>query len=293
MKHQFFIFLFLLTLILSGTGLAQDKVTAMDSLSIEIWPDYDRTSVLVLLTGTLFANIKLPASVTLPIPKTARLNAVARIDSSDGVMKDDIIYTPTPDGITLIIPDLRFRAEYYLPYTVNNLRRSFNLTWLADVSVDNFQIRVQQPKSASSLTTVPGTIDVAVDGDGFTYHAFPIQSVKAGQPFSVNVDYTMSSAQLTVASSAPPGEQKPVLPPTSKGKVGIHWLIVTVVAGLIIIAIVLVWKTGTRRAEVNRPVTHQAKSKADSDLRFCANCGNPTGQDDKFCSKCGTALQSG
>ncbi len=291
MKRQYFIFLFLLTLIFPGTGLSQDKVARMDSLSIEIWPDYDRASVLVLLTGTLLASTKLPASVSLPFPETARLNAVARIDSSDGEMKDDIISTPAPDGITFIIPDLRFRVEYYLPYTVNNNRRTFEFTWLADVSVDNLQIRVQQPKSASSLTTVPGTIDVASGGDGFTYHAFPIKSVPAGQSFSVNVDYTMSSAQLSVASPAPSGVPEPALPSTSKRKVDIKWPIVSFVGIVFIIVIFFFWKFVARRAEVTQPVTRQAKSKATSSSRFCTDCGNQARKDDRFCGKCGSAMQ--
>jgi hypothetical protein len=290
MKRQYFIFLFLLTLILPGTGHTQDKVTALDSLSVDIWPDYDRASVLVLLTGTLLANTKLPASVTLPIQETAQLNAVARIDSSDGVMKDDITYTIASDGITFLVPDLRFRLEYYFPYTINDNRHTFNFTWLADISVDNFQIRVQQPKSASSLTTVPGTIDIARDGDGFTHHAFPIQPVPAGQSFSVDVDYTMISAQLSVASSATPGVKEPALPSASKGKVGI-WPIMVIVGIVIMIAIFFVWKSGARRAEANRQVTRQAKSRVTSPSRFCAKCGNPTGKDDRFCGKCGSALK--
>jgi hypothetical protein len=229
MKRRYFFLLFLLTLVLPGTGHAQGKVTAIDSLEIEIWPDYDRASVLVLLTGTLPADTTLPLAVTLPFPETAQLNAVARIDSSDGRMKDDIISTLAPGEITFILPDLRFRLEYYLPYAVNNNRRTFNFTWLADLSVDRFQLRVQQPKSASSLTTEPATADVSRDQGGFTYYAFPVQSVPAGQSFSVDVDYTMTSAQLSVAGSAPPGAQEPALPSTSKGGVGINWPIVAIV----------------------------------------------------------------
>ena len=248
-------------------------------------------SVLVLLTGTLLAKTKLPASVTLPIPEMAQLNAVARIDSSDGGMKDDIIYTPAPGEIRFIIPDLRFRLEYYLPYTVNDNRRTFDFNWLADVSVDFFQLRIQQPKSAGSLTTVPGTIDVAGSGDGFTYHAFPIQSVPAGQPFSVKVDYTMTSAQLSVERSASPGVQETPFPSTSKGKFDMTWPIVVIVVIVIIMVIFFVWKIGARRSEVNRPVTQQAKSKSTSPSRFCPNCGSPSGEADRFCSKCGSALK--
>lgn len=292
MKRRYLFLLFLFTLILPVTGIAQDKVQAIDSLSIEIWPDYDRASVLVLMTGTLLADTELPASLTFPFPQTAQLNALARIDSSDGIMKADIVYNQAPNEITFITPDLRFRLEYYLPYTINDNRHTFEFSWLADVSVDNFQIRVQQPKSASSLTTVPGTIDVSEGGDGFTYHAFPIQSVPAGQPFSLRVDYTMTSPQLSVASSAPSGGQRNSVPSTSEGRVSFFWLIVTVVVGLIIIAIVLVWKSGSHRAAVNGSVSRQAKSKAGPHARFCTKCGNSVDQEDKFCSKCGSALKS-
>ena len=291
MKRKYFFPLFLLCLILPGTGHTQDKVRAIDSLSIDIWPDYDQASVLVLLTGTLLANTTLPVSVTLPFPNTAQVNAVARIDSSDGAMKDDIIYNQAPDEITFITPDLRFRLEYYFPYTINNDRRTFNFTWLADLSIDNFQIRVQQPSSASSLTTVPGTIDVAKDADGLTYYAFPIKSVPAGQPFSVNVDYTMTSDQLSFVGSASPGTQVPALPSASQGSVGFNWSIVVIVGAFIIIVFVLVWQIATRRAASTAPVTQQAKAKATSPSEFCTNCGNQTGKDDKFCSKCGSALK--
>jgi hypothetical protein len=290
MKRQYFFLLLLLILILPGIGHTQDKVTAIDSLSVDIWPDYDRASVLVLMTGTLLANTKLPASVSVPFPETGKLNAVARIDSSDGEMKDDVISSPAPGEITFIIPDLRFRLEYYLPYTINNNRHTFDFTWLADISVEYFQLRIQQPKSASSLTTVPGTIDVATGEGGFTYHAFPIKSVPAGQPFSVNVDYAMSSSQLSIASSAPPDVQEPASPLTAKGKVGIYWPIVAIVVGGIIVLIVLVWQIATRRATSTLPANHKANAKTTSSSRFCPNCGNQIGENDRFCGKCGSAL---
>ena len=93
MKHRYFFLLILIMLMLPSTGHTQDKVTAIDSLAVEIWPDYDRASVLVLLTGTLLADAKLPASITLPIPAAAQLNAVARLDVSDGEMKDIVNFT--------------------------------------------------------------------------------------------------------------------------------------------------------------------------------------------------------
>ena len=168
-----------------AAGFAQNPVPVIDSLDIEIWPDYDKASVLVLLTGTLMGDTRFPASVTLPLPEAARLNAVARIDRKDGNMKDDIFSSTDPPGtLTFITPDLRFRVEYYLPYTVNKNQRSFDYTWLAAISVNNFQLRVQQPTSASTLKTEPADANVVRSGDGFDYHIFPARAVPAGQPFS-------------------------------------------------------------------------------------------------------------
>ena len=88
----------LIMLMLPITGHAQDKVTTIDSLAVEIWPDYDRASVLVLLTGTLPADTKLPAPITLLFPAAAQLNAVARVDGSDGEMKDMVPSVETRQG---------------------------------------------------------------------------------------------------------------------------------------------------------------------------------------------------
>jgi len=170
MKRKYFSLLILLALILPATGHTQDKVTTIASVVIELWPDYDRASVLALLTGTLPVNTKLPATVTIPLPETAQLNAVARIDDSDGKMKDDIFSSPAPGKLTFITPNLRFRVEYYFPYTVNTNQRTFDFTWLADLSVEKFQFKIQRPTSASSLATEPASINILRRDDGFTYY---------------------------------------------------------------------------------------------------------------------------
>ncbi len=292
MKHKYFLLIVLLTLILPAKGFAQDKVASIDLLAIELWPDYDRASVLVLITGTLPADTKLPASVTLPFPETAQLNAVARIDSTDGIMKDDISSSLSHGELTFITPDLRFRVEYYLLYTVNNNQRTFNFNWLADLSVNELQLRVQQPTSASSLSTEPAPVNVFGGEDGFTYHAFPSQAVPAGKSISVQVDYTMTMAKLSAESLTPSSErvQEPKLPSTLKTAAGVNWPIVAVVVICIIIVIVFVRKITTGRAGPDRPITSHEKSKKRSRANFCSNCGSPKDKDDRFCRKCGTAL---
>jgi hypothetical protein len=293
MKRNSFFLLILLMLMPLATGYAQNPVKAIDSLVVELWPDYDRASVLVLLTGTLPGDTQFPASVTLPMPEAAQLNAVARIDSKDGVMKDDIFSSPGPSGtLTFITPDLRFRVEYYLPYTVNNNQRSFDFIWLADIAVNNFQLRVQKPTSASSLNTKPVTVNVVKGGDGFDYHTFSARAVPAGQPFLLHVDYKMTSAQLSVVSMPPPNtvEQTPGLPVTSTTGSSINWAIVAIVSGGLIIIVVLIWQIASRRpsSDTSKPIHTQVEKQ--SRAKFCRDCGEPVDEGDNFCSGCGTEL---
>ena len=129
---------------------------------------------------------------------------------------------------------------------------------------------------------MPGTLDVSTGGDDFTYHSFPIKPVPAGQVNSVDVEYTMSSNRLSIATSAPTSAQESRLPPSPKGGFDIYRLIVVVVVGVIVLLIIIVWQMGNRRAEANRQVTYQAKSAAGSSSRFCTKCGNQVDKGDKF-----------
>ena len=245
------------------------------------------------MTGTLAGDTLLPATVTLPLPEAAQINAVARIDRQAGNMRDDIAWnTDSPNTLTFITPELRFRVEYYYPYTVNNNQRSFDFTWLADIPVHNFQLRLQQPTSAVTLTTEPASANIATGGDGFEYHTFSAQDVKAGQPFSLHVAYTMSTAQLSATSMPPPnsGEQPPALPGTPGTASGISWALVVIVAGGVIIIGALIWQITSRRRPPASRNANDSGVEARSRTRFCRNCGGPIDESDRFCTSCGSEL---
>ena len=285
-----FIF-FLLTPVAASR--AQNVATVIDTLALEFWPDYDKASVLFLLTGTLPDDTKLPAAVTLRIPETAQLNAVARIDRKDDRMMDDIVSSTSPSGmLTFITPDLRFRVEYYFPYTINDSLRSFDFTWLADLSVNKLQLKVQQPLSASFLDTDPKTENVVKSGDGFYYHIHPVRSVPSGQPFSVHVEYKMTAATLSAENLSQQNSSRQPPGTTDKSTIDsrVNWPLVAMVAGGLIIIIVLIWQMiFHRRSSDNLKPVHKGEARQ-SRQRFCRNCGEPIEEGDKFCGGCGESL---
>ncbi len=296
MKRIAFICLLLLISLPTQISQAQTEVTALEKLQVDLWPDYDRSAVLVLLTGALPEGTTFPAMVTLPLPEGADFNVVARIDASDGNMKDDIEFTTDAGKVSFTTPDLAFRIEYYLPYTADGLNRSFNFTWVGGMPVNQLQVSVQQPTAATSLITEPAATSSVTGRDGFTYHTLPAQVVPAGQPYAVRLNYTMSSAQLSVPQAGPLITDVQTTGFTSRvaPESGPDWPIIVAAAVAIALAVALItWQIATSRATAKsrkpRPVRVESST---STVRYCHICGQPLQSGDKFCRECGTAVKS-
>jgi hypothetical protein len=295
-----------------SVALAQQPIGSLDRLEIDLWPDYDRESLLVLLTGVMPPGTSLPARVELPIPNDAELNAVARIPN-ESEMRDDIVYeTNAGEGelqlLSFTTPDLRFRIEYYVPYQASNGDRSFDFTWQSAMAVDQLAVAIQQPASARTITADPPTDSVVQRGDGLNYHTYVDRPLAAGEPFTIQVDYTMTRPELTEAL-----EQSPLL--TTPGAVGQgsaaatqrpNWpLILAAIGGLALLA-AAAWFVLMRRpapAAYRRPARATNRPRPErrggasqgtpkgGAARFCHNCGEPLTATDRFCRSCGTAVK--
>ncbi len=250
MKAMTLIALILVLSVPVSVGAAETDAAALDTLVVDLWPDYDEASVLVLLTGTLSGTTPLPARITLPLPESARINAVARIDSRDGAMKDDILASPGLGELTLITPDPTFRVEYYLPYTVKDKLRAFDFTWQARLSVAQFRLRVQQPAAAKSFRTVPVATDGFRDEKGLNYLSFPVKAIPAGQKFKLHVDYNMDLPTLTVQTLPPDNPSPPSSAPPAPRPVdsGANWPLMAIVVGGVLVVLAGIWMIVTRRS---------------------------------------------
>jgi len=300
------ILLFTLLLFLPTHIQAQgNNVTTIQSLTVDLWPDYDQESVLVLITGVLTADTTLPATVTVPLPENASINAVARI-SSENAMIDDIQTTQTANSVTLTTPDTRFRVEYYMPYAATGNDRAFTFTWGADISVEQFDVSVQQPAGAGTMNVAPEAEQLTVGSiDNLTYHVLPTAAVAAGDLYEVAVDYTMNIPQLSVELAAPQQEAAPVTavsPPEASTNSNLP--LILGIAGGVLIAGVLGWALANNQKTTARPKKPRPNKTASQPrkpkpvqttttkpAKFCHDCGAGLHAGDKFCRACGTAVK--
>lgn len=279
---------------------AQEGVDRLQWLTVDLWPDYDRPSVLVLVTGAVPDDAPLPATVTLPLPDQATVNAVARISDANEMI-DDIESTVGENSVTLVTPDRRFRVEYYAPYQQDGSQREFQFNWQADLSVAEMDLSVQEPLAASSLETTPEADSVVEGNDGLQYHNLPVRSVSAGESYSVEVAYTMASEQLTAAAAqAAAGATAPSAEPgAAEDGVGTdpNWPIILAAAGGVLVILAIGWQlfgprlTSSGRTTPRKP--RPARSEKSGAARFCHNCGAQAQPGDRFCRECGTQLKGG
>jgi hypothetical protein len=314
--------------IVAPRALAQGQPDELVALSVELWPDYDQPSMLVLMTGTLAAATPLPATVALPLPAGATIHAVAR-PTADNRLVSDVVFTTADDVLTLTLTDPRFHVEYYAPMQSDGDRRRYDFLWQNDLAVTQLSPVVQQPLAAEEFTVNPEPVNVSSNrGDGLLYHSLPSQAVAAGEPYAITVSYTSTTGALSAPALAvqpPPGAADAAQPAPTTGSGGLFdgfnplWLLVIFgVAALVGLAFYFGRQQATttsgrpRKPAPSRPPKTAAKSPvapppapaapaatkpapppaAATGKRFCHQCGEPAEPGDRFCRNCGTQLKA-
>jgi hypothetical protein len=287
--------LLLLLLLVALPVAAQTEVTELDALTVELWPDYDRPAMLVILTGTLPASAELPATLTIPLPAGAEVNAVARFNDVE-VLITDVEWAQADGGLTLTTPGSSFHVEYYSPYVAADNEVSYGFAWTADLEIANAAAVVQQPVAATDITIVPAPSGSVTRADGLRYHQIEPRPVAAGEPFTVDVTYTIDAPVLSAPSVSPASTAGPAATAAATdsgllGDLSPWWLLLIPAAlALLVGAWALGRRTGSGRARKPRP-NRPARPPADGSARFCHQCGQPAQAGDGFCRKCGTRLK--
>ncbi len=297
-------FALLLAALISGTQffpvLAQNPVI-MENVQVDIWPEYDQPSVLVIYHINLSSQTSLPASLKIRIPaNVGRPYAVAMQDPA-GLYNLDYEIKAAGEWIevsfTTPVPD--FRIEYYDPQLdLSSAERSFIFRWPGDYQVVNLSLQVQQPPTSKNMVFKPSLGSGRIGDDGLTYYYYMIGSIDAGTTFDLSVSYTKEDKQLTSASQFQNVQpQEPVNAGTS-GRITLDqvlpWALGLSVL-LILAGVIWYWRTG-RGPEPSRPRSRHGRKAAPSEeiggeSVYCHQCGKKASKGDIYCRSCGTKLR--
>ncbi len=273
----------------------------IETLRVDIWPEYDQPSVLVIYHITLSAETALPAEMSVRIPAAVGSPHAVAWQDANGLY--NLSYKEIPAGdwtelqFSTSFPDIRI--EYYDPgINKNGTARSYTFNWPGDFTVKNLSLMVQQPAGATNMVVKPFMGSGNQSDDGLTYYTYMAGKVPSGTTFSISIGYDKENDTLTSE-----GQFQPVEPsvPVSENTVGrINWaqILPWTLGGLflLLVAAALFYYFGPRRAQQGSTARHRhGKSAADEENpqegAFCHQCGKKGAPGDIFCRACGTKLR--
>lgn len=270
-----------------ATGGAALRNPRLESMQIEVWPEFDRPAALVILRGALAADAKLPANVTLRIAaSTGGPSAMAYSAAPGGnLLNLEHERTDAKDYITLRfkVPERYFHVEFYDPVVTRSDERSYTYVWPGDLAVSRMSVVVQEPAGASDFSVQPKLDAIATGKDGLRYHSAELGAHEAGKSLPIKVSYKKSDARTSAEILQPKALDSAPAPapaPGSNDEVTKGVLVFILAISLLIgIGMGVLWWRG-------RPKTSATKSAG-----ACTKCGAPRDAEDKFCSKCGARLK--
>lgn len=282
---------------------AQSQVV-FDQMTIEVWPEYDRPDVLVIYRIQLANDVSLPAQVSLLIPREAGDPYNVAFQDMDGLLYN-LQYTKEVQGdyikIVFSTPTTGIHLEYYDPRLNRDAdQRQFNFEWVADYTVNNLSIAVQQPLNASGMQILPTFGAGQLKEDGLMYYTTSIGKVNAGQKISIELRYSKPDDQLSVGLQ--PVQPAEPLDAGTPGKTRAGDLVPWILGGLGVVLLVggFSWFWFTRSQVAAAPAArrrHRAIAErrdepaVENAVVYCHQCGRRAAPGDLFCRTCGTRLR--
>ena len=293
--------LLIIFLCISIPSHAQSPVI-FSTLTVDLWPEFDRPEMLVIYKGVLSPEVSLPVEVTMRLPAKAGTPAAVAV-GMDAASVADVAYETQVSGdwveVTFIaaLPAIQF--EYYDPgLAKDGVQRTYTYQWLGDYKVDAMTVQVQHPVGSSDVQVTPAGGKTVQGGDGLLYTSSEIGSVEAGTSFSIGLTYQKATDDLSVKSL----DVQPSAPisPETEGRINLNqiWPWALGALGLLLIAGggFWYWQSGRqepvarirRRQKKGEPLVEEETS--DKEV-YCHQCGKRASSGDRFCRACGTRLR--
>jgi len=295
--RKWFVLLFILGIAALPFSAQAQSAVKFSSLQIQLWPEYDQPSMLVICEFKLADGSTLPVNVNIHIPKDGNLVAVASLFNGQLIDADHSI--PTIDGDWKIFKvnvqtATTYHIEYYAPISKIGTERQFNFVWIGDYAVDDFALSVLPPTDITQLTTDP-SLNSVTNTDGTTSWKKDFGALSANKEFALQINYNKTSDRLTK-----PGSQSGVQPSqpigsNTPGRVMLSNYLPDAIVGFGLLLMIgggfYFWQSGRRgRNRSRRRRSPRVESEGDGEA-YCHQCGTRAHSGDRFCRVCGTKLR--
>lgn len=281
--------------------------TRLESVSIELWSEYDQPSMLVIHDFVVDESTTLPAEVTFRFPQNANLIAVAF--NSGGQLVNTEFEGPREHGdwqivtVTVRSRDVH-RIEYYEPLMQEGNKRKFIFQWFGDYSVKEFNLSVLVPLDSTNIVTSPVLSNTSRTANGlYLTDSEGHGKLRMGESYEFQIEYTRESAVVTNATQASNVEASDLVGPDTPGRASIDklpWIIGGF--GLALIAVILFlfsyWRSMQSDAKSLAAMAgsrlSRRRGRENGDVQvYCHECGTRAQTGDRFCRICGSKLRVG
>jgi hypothetical protein len=296
--RKFFVLLTLGVMLIfssSSPASAQSEIT-LPLVSVQLWPEYDQPSMLVLTDFEIPAGTTLPVDLTFSIPKDANLIAVASY-TSEGDLADAIFDGPRVNGdwktFTVTMTTFAARFEYYDALNLSGEKRTYSYVWYGRYAVDQFNIRILKPLDTVAVLTQPPLPSISQENDLKFYVGDPM-SLADGEKFKLDIEYDKVSNALVVESQG----VQPAAPvdENTRGRVSLNNFLPYVIGVLGVIMMiggsVYFWRASRKPSgKTRRRVSSHAEAEHENADAYCPQCGSRAKAGDRFCRTCGARLR--
>lgn len=290
----------------------QKASEVIEEMRVDLWPEYDRPSTLVMYRFRLKTGADLSLPVEIPVPASAgEPHAVAWRNPQNSLFVADFTRRVEGGGDRAVVSaqmgSIDGQLELYSDITFDGTKRSFRFQWPGGVAVGSLSFQVQQPTGASAFRITPPPARQWVGEDGFQYARVDLGRQDAASTPSIQVTYEKATNALSAPERppAPPVEiplssSQPMptgsaaaaapAPSPSSSSTPAPWLYA--VGGLLMGAGAS-WLLWSSRAPGSRPAeTDDGNKKSARKTRalYCHQCGTKEDSSATFCTECGARL---
>lgn len=295
-----------LALVLSvTTAAAQGQPPVLATWDVQVWPEHDKPTVLVIATGSVVTGTIFPQPMSIPLPAGASIHAVAYPGEAGNLLTLPWTTEAGPAGQAVVfeLNQPHFVVEYYADILSSPPNRSFELDLGIPYAAQQATVTLRQPARASALQVTPAMTAAGMDDLGNPTYTLDLGPLAAGQSVPFQVSYTKADGDPSrpAVVSTPAAAATPE--PAAAGQ---SWLplalgiAVGAAAGMAILYFVLNRRSAagsrqTRRREARKKGARAAPPRAVASKpvdnaaanQFCVQCGQQFDLSDRFCRGCG------